>query len=99
MLFLHHHLHSVAPLPPQFDATHGLEQANSCTPRDPLQIPTGPITRARARRIKEALNKLVQDTLAKQDSLQPVHSTNQVFNIIWAEIGAFDGILDQNTTN
>ena len=74
--------------------TQGLEQANSSTPRDLLQIPSGPITRTHARRIKEALNRLVQDTRAKQNSVQPEHSTNHVLNIIWAKIRAVDGILD-----
>ena len=30
--------------------------------RDPLHVPVGPITRARAKRFKEALNGLIQDT-------------------------------------
>ena len=33
---------------------------------DPLLIPSGPITRARAKRFKEALNGLTKDIWAKQ---------------------------------
>ena len=32
---------------------------------DPLEIPRGPITRARAKRFKEALNVLIQDSQAE----------------------------------
>ena len=32
---------------------------------DPLEIPLGPITRARAKRFKEALNVLIQDSQAE----------------------------------
>ena len=53
------------------DATQGLEQVNSSssTLKDPLQVPSGPITKAQARRIKEALNGLVQDIWVEQNSL------------------------------
>jgi hypothetical protein len=32
--------------------------------KDPLHVPVGPITRARSKRIKEALNGLIQDIWA-----------------------------------
>ena len=41
-------------------------QAHQTTSNDPLNIPTGPITRARAKRVKEALNTLIQRTWIKQ---------------------------------
>jgi hypothetical protein len=34
---------------------------------DPLEVPIGPITRARAKKIKEVLNGLVQNILRKMD--------------------------------
>jgi len=34
---------------------------------DPLEVPIGPITRARAKKIKEALNGLVQNIWSKMD--------------------------------
>ena len=50
------------------DATHQVKQVVSSTSSDPLQIPSRPITRARAKRFKEALNRLIQDMWAKQMS-------------------------------
>ncbi|XP_028764585.1 uncharacterized protein LOC114722675, partial [Neltuma alba] len=44
-----------------------IQQANSSTSNDPLQIPTGPITRARAKRIKEALSGLMSDKEANME--------------------------------
>ena len=32
--------------------------------KDPLHVPVGPITRARSKKIKEALNELIQDIWA-----------------------------------
>ena len=34
-------------------------------PKDPLEVPVGPVTRLRAKRFKEAFNGLLQDTWAK----------------------------------
>jgi hypothetical protein len=34
---------------------------------DPLEVPIGPITRARAKKLKEALNGLVQNIWSKMD--------------------------------
>ena len=64
---------------------------------DPLQIPTGPITRARAKRIKEALNGLVQETLAKQISLGPSNKVQDVTYLVWAESGHNQPILGLQT--
>ena len=36
---------------------------------DPLHIGGGPMTRARARKIKEALNVLIEDVRAKQEAI------------------------------
>jgi len=37
------------------------------TPRDPLEVPLGPITRLRVKRFNEAINGLLQDTWAKMN--------------------------------
>ena len=50
------------------DVTHQVEQAVLSTSSDQLLIPSWPITRARAKRFKEALNELIQDKWAKQMS-------------------------------
>ena len=34
---------------------------------DPLEVPIGPITRARAKKLKKALNELVQNIWSKMD--------------------------------
>jgi len=36
-------------------------------PKDPLEVLAGPVTRFRAKRFKEAFNKLLQDTWVKVD--------------------------------
>jgi len=43
--------------------------------KDPLHIPIGPIERARGKRIKEALNGQVQETLTKQ---MAIRATNHI---------------------
>ena len=62
------------------------------TPSDPLHVPVGPITRARAKRFKEALNGLIQDTWADSDlikSKMSPYEDQDLINIIkainWAE--------------
>ena len=61
-------------------------------PKDPLQVPFGPITRARAKRFKEVLNGLIQDTWADSELLKSKMSphedqglTNVIKAIDWAE--------------
>ena len=36
--------------------------------KDPLHVPVGPITKARSKKIKEALNGLIQDIWADSDA-------------------------------
>ena len=43
-----------------------MEQVVSSASSDPLLIPSGPITKARAKRFKEAFNGLIKDIWAKQ---------------------------------
>ncbi|KAL5752228.1 hypothetical protein ACOSQ2_022735 [Xanthoceras sorbifolium] len=70
----------------------GNDEDKGAAPRDPLHVPIGPITRARAKRFKEALNGLIQDTLADSELLKPKmnpHEDQGLINIIkaieWAE--------------
>ena len=62
------------------------------TPSDPLHVLVGPITRVRAKRFKEALNGLIQDTWADSDLIKSKMSPYEdqgLINIIkainWAE--------------
>ena len=41
--------------------------ASAIMPNDPLEVPIAPITRARAKKLKEALNELVQNIWSKMD--------------------------------
>ena len=70
----------------------GFDENKGAAPRDPLHVPVGPITRARARRFKEALNGLIQDTWADSKLLKPKispHEDQGLINVIkamdWAE--------------
>ena len=55
-----------------------------------MKIPSGPITRARSKSIKEALNGLVQEAWAKQMAIGSTiedKDAENVTNVIWAEQG------------
>ena len=52
--------------------TRSLFDANQGTvTKEPIQVPIGPITRARAKRIKESLNRLIQCILTEINSRRP----------------------------
>ena len=60
--------------------------------KDPLHVPVGPITRAKAKRFKEALNGLIQETWTNSEILKSKmgpHEDQGLVNIIkttnWAE--------------
>jgi len=67
---LESHLHSCQSERPQlpFDANQGAGHADHTrengaeVTQDPLSLPSGPITRLRAKRFKDALNGLIQET-------------------------------------
>ena len=68
------------------------DKNKGAAPRDPLHVPVGPITRARAKRFKEALNGLIQDTWADSELLKSKispHEDQGLINIIkaidWAD--------------
>ena len=45
--------------------------------KDPLHVPIGPITRARSKKIKEALNGLIQDIWAESKVIMPKLGPNE----------------------
>ena len=53
---------------------------------DPLQVTIGPITRARAKRFKEALAKLIQEVQLKEDSKLTINEEQKLVHIIKAII-------------
>jgi len=65
---------------------------------EPLEIPSGPITRARAKKIKEALIGLVQETWQKQMAIRPTNNAENVICLIWAESGAIQLDLGSKTS-
>jgi len=55
---------------------------------DPLEVPVGPVTRLRAKRFKEAFNRLLQDTLAKVDFKRILNNEEKVvINLIHVQEG------------
>ena len=40
--------------------------------KDPVQVPIGPVTRARAKKFKELLNGLIQEAWAQANSWRPI---------------------------
>ncbi|KAK3189264.1 hypothetical protein Dsin_028825 [Dipteronia sinensis] len=69
-----------------------VDENKGAAPRDPLHVPVGPITRARAKRFKEALNGLIQNTWADVELLKSKissHEDHGLVNVIkandWAE--------------
>jgi len=51
-------------------------------PKDPLEVPVGPITRLRAKRFKESFNGLFQDMWAKVDFKRILNNEQAVINLI-----------------
>ena len=76
--FSHHRFH---PLPSDADLD-AIQEAVQIQDEDPLSIPTGPITRARAKQLKETLSGLVQDTWASQTSLMGVQGRSNPFGYV-----------------
>ena len=44
---------------------------------DPIQVPIGPVTRARAKKFHNALNGLIQGTLAQASAWRPIDGEEQ----------------------
>ena len=58
--------------------SRGLDETRGQRSRDPLSLPSGPITRLRAKRFKEALNGLVQNISEMTNTWRPDISPNQI---------------------
>jgi hypothetical protein len=52
--------------------------------KDPLEVPSGPITRAKAKKFKEALNGLVQNTWSKMDLKELQTPSDANLMITWS---------------
>ena len=50
--------------------------------QDPLQIPLGPVTRARAKRFQEALNGLIQDKFNEQGCMLASNVESSLVQVI-----------------
>ena len=62
------------------------------TPKDPLEVLVGPVTRLRAKRFKEAFNGLLQNTWVKVDFKRILKNKEQVvINIIHVQKGLVGG--------
>jgi hypothetical protein len=75
----------------QFCLKSPLDENQQALLKDPLHVPVGPITRARSKKIKEALNGLIQDIWADSPTghskLGPKEDEG-VINLIQATDGA-----------
>jgi predicted Zn-dependent protease len=47
------------------------------TSKDFIQVPTGPVTRVRAKKFKDVLNGLIQELWAQANSLRPIEHDPQ----------------------
>jgi hypothetical protein len=62
------------------------------TPKDPLEVPVGPVTRLRAKRFKKAFNGLLQDTWVKVDFKRILNNEEKVvINLIHVQEGLVSG--------
>jgi len=62
-------------------------------PKDPLDVPVGPITRLKAKRFKEVFNGPFQDTWAKMDFKRILNNEEQaMINLIQVQEGLVGGI-------
>jgi len=64
----------------KFNQTQVSAQINNS--KDALQIPSGPITRSRAKKLKEALIGLIQDILTVRTKSKIELKPNHVLNLI-----------------
>ena len=61
-------------------------------PKDPLEVPVGPVTRLRAKGFKKAFNGLLQDTWAKVDFKRILNNEKKVvINLIHVQEGLVSG--------
>ena len=55
----------------------GNDANQSTTPKEPIQVPIGPVTRARAKKFKEALHGLIQQVCEETNKWRPAIAHNQ----------------------
>ena len=56
----------------QTDLLIGANGNQGALSKDPIQVPIGPVTRARAKKFKELLNGLIQEAWAQANSWRPI---------------------------
>ena len=56
----------------------GNDAERGTTSRDPVQVPVEPVTRARAKKFREALNGLIQATWAQVNSWMPIEGDERL---------------------
>ena len=68
--------------PSQEEGNDGGTPSVSKWSQDPLQIPLGPVTRARAKRFQEALNGLIQDKFNEQGCMLASNVESSLVQVI-----------------
>ena len=63
------------------------DENRKASTKDPLQVPVGPITRARAKKFKEALNGLIQGLWADSNCKMESNKNLRILNLIQADGG------------
>ena len=64
-----------------------VDENRKASTKDPLQVPVGPITRARAKKFKEALNGLIQGLWADSNCKMDSNKNLRILNLIQADGG------------
>ena len=64
-----------------------LDENWKASTKDPLQVPIGPITRARAKKFKEAPNGLIQGLWADSNCKMESNKNLRILNLIQADGG------------
>ena len=82
--------------------SRGLGETQGQRSRDPLSLPSGPITRLRAKRFKEALNGLIQHVGEMANTWRPVGemvnawSPNISPNLIQGSLITMGNVLEES---
>ena len=65
----------------------GNDENRNASTKDPLQVPVGPITRARAKKFKAALNGFIQGLWADSNCKMDSNKNLELLNLIQADGG------------
>ena len=71
----------------ELDVCATIDENRKASTKDPLQVPVGPITRARAKKFKDALNGLIQGLWADSNCKMDSNKNLRILNLIQAEGG------------